>query len=358
MRNKRLYRFLALFLVIQWLFVQYISSQNSIVEKLYSTGIYPFISQFFRILFGWIPFSFGDVLYIILGLAILKRIIHFFKYKRLNILKLLAQISVVYFCFHLFWGFNYFREPLHKSLDLKSINYTTKDLDSLTHILISEINDIQFQITNNDTLKVNIPYSKREIYNKVSLGYSNLSKTFPHYSYKYASVKSSIISTPLTYMGFSGYLNPFTGEAQVNRLNPAVTSPITSCHEVAHQLGYAAENEANFIGFLSALFNDDIYFKYSAYYMALRYTLNDLYNHDKELYNVAIEKLNLGTKKNMRESYEFWNSYQNPFEIYFKKLFNQFLKVNKQSAGIKSYSLMVGMLINYEKQYGILQLKQ
>src|SRR5687768_13012357 len=33
------------------------------VEKWYATGIYPLISQIQRILFGWIPFSIGDLLY-------------------------------------------------------------------------------------------------------------------------------------------------------------------------------------------------------------------------------------------------------------------------------------------------------
>ena len=51
-------------------------------------------------------------------------------------------------------------------------------------------------------------------------------------------------------MGFSGYLNPFTNEAQVDILIPKYQLPTTASHEVAHQLGYAAENEANFIGIL------------------------------------------------------------------------------------------------------------
>src|ERR1700753_1740129 len=33
------------------------------VERYYSGGIYPLLSSLQRILFGWMPFSFGDVLY-------------------------------------------------------------------------------------------------------------------------------------------------------------------------------------------------------------------------------------------------------------------------------------------------------
>lgn len=357
MRNKRINKVLAALLIFQWLFVQFISNYPSFIEKFYSKGIYVYISKILRALFGWLPFSFGDVLYVFVGFLILKGILRFIRYRRLNIYKLLAKVSVVYFCFHLFWGFNYFRQPLHESLELNALDYSTEELNEFTQVLVKQINTIQLEITANDTIKVTIPYSRKVIYDKVTDGYQNLSANYPEYTYAISSIKHSLISTPLTYMGFSGYLNPFTAEAQVNKLNPLVSTPITSSHEVAHQLGYAAENEANFIGFLAALSNDDIYFKYSATYMALRYCLNDLYRHDKELYSLAIAELNKGTKKNMRESYEFWNSYQNPFEVYFKQLFNQYLKANKQTQGIKSYSLMVGMLINYEKQHHFIESK-
>ena len=50
-------------------------------------------------------------------------------------------------------------------------------------------------------------------------------------------------------MGFSGYLNPFTLEAHINSTLPKISLPITIAHEMAHQNGIAAENDANFMGF-------------------------------------------------------------------------------------------------------------
>ena len=350
MQHQKKYRILAVLLIVQYLFVKLISRFPEIVESYYSNGIYPYISRFFRVIFGWIPFSIGDILYITLGMLILMSIPKIIKEKKINFLKILASISVIYFCFHFFWGLNYYREPLHKTLAINELNYTTVELESFTNQLINKTNKLQINIAQNDSIKVTLPFSKKETYQKVKNGYHNLSTPYPQLDYKSNSIKHSIISLPLTYMGFSGYLNPFTGEAQVNSLNPAVSYAATSCHEVAHQLGYAAENEANFIGFLSAIKNEDVYFQYSGYYMALRYALNDLYRHDKDRYKLAIKNVNKGVLKNMQESQVFWNSYQNPFEGVFKNIFNLFLKANKQPKGIKSYNQMVGMLINYNKQ--------
>jgi hypothetical protein len=79
-------------------------------------------------------------------------------------------------------------------------------------------------------------------------GYNNLVTSTHSFLYN-LSTKKSLISLPLTYMGFSGYLNPFTNEAQVNYLGPMYTFPTTTCHEMAHQLGFASETECNLLAF-------------------------------------------------------------------------------------------------------------
>jgi hypothetical protein len=150
-------------------------------------------------------------------------------------------------------------------------------------------------------------------------------------------------------MGFSGYLNPFTNEAQVDGLIPKYNFPTTSSHEVAHQLGYAAENEANFIGSLAAIKHRNIYFNYSGYSFALSHCLNEIYARDKQQYEVIIKTINKGILKNYKEVNTFWQSYQNPLEPAFKISYNTFLKANNQSKGIESYNYVVGLLVNYFK---------
>ena len=127
-------------------------------------------------------------------------------------------------------------------------------------------------------------------------------------------------------MGFSGYLNPFTNEAQVRRLIPTYKFPTTACHEAAHQLGYAAENEANFIGSFAAIHNEDIYFKYSGYTFALRYCLAEIFKRDPEIYYRILPSVNKGILKNYQEVQDFWMAYENPLEPIFEKTFDSFLK--------------------------------
>ena len=153
-----------------------------------------------------------------------------------------------------------------------------------------------------------------------------------------------------TYSGTSGYFNPFTGEAQVNKMIPKTGYPTTTCHEIAHQIGYAAENEANFIGFLAASYNTDIYFQYAAYKMALGYSISEINKRDKEQYKELWKTVHKGIRKDFKATYQFWKNYENPFEPYFKKGYNSYLKANRQNKGIKSYNYVVDLLISYYKK--------
>jgi len=148
-------------------------------------------------------------------------------------------------------------------------------------------------------------------------------------------------------MGYSGYYNPFSGEAQVNNKIKTYKFPVVSCHEQAHQLGYAAENEANFIAALATINNDDPYIQYTGYIFSLRYCVNEIARRDMDTYNELLKTINPGILKSYKEMRDFWKRYKNPFEVISKAFWNQFLKANNQSKGIMSYSYMVALVVNY-----------
>jgi Protein of unknown function (DUF3810) len=301
---------------------------------------------------GKIPFSVGDCLYAVLIFLILKwfwsvRKSWKFNWKN-NILKVLSCISVFYFCFHLLWASNYYRQPLFEKMKIER-EYSDADLLNFTQKLILKTNEIQLQITKNDSLKVTTPYSQNQIFEMNLNGYKNLSKQYPFFEYKNQSVKKSLFSLPLTYMGFSGYLNTFTNEAQVNYLGPMYSFPMTTNHEMAHQLGYASESECNFIGFLASTKNDDLYVKYSGYSLALRYCMSNWQIRDKKTAKSLLKTIHSGVLKNDKESEFFWKQYETPIETGFKVFYDNFLKLNHQKDGLESYSKFVDLMVNYYK---------
>tara|TARA_R110002020_G_scaffold154714_3_gene335072 strand:- start:34496 stop:35569 length:1074 start_codon:yes stop_codon:yes gene_type:complete len=351
MRYKKLLIYTLIF-ILQIIGVKSLVHYPEFVEKYYSNGIYPVISKAFRFVLGWIPFSFGDIMYAVLIIFLIYSIIKLIRKRFKNSLKFLTEAlliaNIVYLSFHVLWGFNYYRQPLHKVLKIDN-DYTTEQLISLTQRLIKRSNELHALLEPVDSNAVVFNQSISTIFNESVNGYNQVEESFPKLDYPPKSTKNSLFRYPLSVMGFSGYLNPITNEAQINGLIPPHRWPLVTCHEQGHQLGFAKENEANFIGIIATTSNPDNYFKYSGYIFALRYCLSEVYMRNPQAGELLRDKIKIGILKNYAQSYEFWSSYTNPLEPYLEAFYSNFLKVNNQPAGMQSYNYVVALVVNYFK---------
>lgn len=353
MKHSKKTLFLVILLPIQYFLVQFLSQKPIWIERYYSNGVFPIISKVLRTLLGWIPFSVGDVLGFILLFVFFKNLIKLVLTKFTNFvpktLKFIAFLSVIYFCFYAFWGLNYFREPLSKNLGLQQSEYTTEELYKTSQKIVTLLNQSHSAIAKNDSVLIVVPYTSSQLYKMAPQGFDVLARQYPQLAFSQRSTKSSIVSILQSYNGTSGYINPITGEAQVNYQIPKTGFPTTICHEMAHQIGWAAENDANFVGFLAAINHEDPYFKYAGYRMAFQYCLGELHKRDKELLKELKKTVNKGVFKDYKNSFLFWQRYENPIEPYLKKGYSSYLKANNQAKGIDSYSYVVDLLIAYYK---------
>jgi hypothetical protein len=350
MTNKS--KLLAVLLPVQVILVNFIAFFPDFVERFYSTGIFVYLSRFLRLLCGFTSISIGDIVYCLVIIFVIRwfwinRKTWRQQYKA-NLIKIAAFLSVVYFAFNFLWALNYYRVPLYQKLEIEK-KYSEKELVSFTERLIRRANALHVSITGNDTVKVTIPYELSGVYERSPVAYNELQKEFPYFYYSNKSIKSSLISTPLSYMGFGGYLNPFTNEAQVNGRLPLYNLPTTTCHEMAHQIGYASESEANFIGYMASIYSSDAYFKYSGYTFALRYCLANIKKLNEPLAKKLLKTVNKGIRKNYAESEAFNKEYESAVEDVFEYVYDNFLKINKQKDGLEGYSKFIGLLINYYK---------
>jgi hypothetical protein len=322
------------------------------VESIYSISIYPYIAKSMRFGLGWIPFSFGDIVYtgsillVIRWLWISKRDLITLSLQRYT--QLFISINIILALFHCMWGFNYYREPLHKVLNIEK-EYTTEELQKVVLQFADNSNRLHELLQKTDSLPVAFSRSQHELFKLAPQGFEAIYTTYPTLDYGPASIKESLLTIPLTYMGYSGYLNPLTGEAQTNAWINNYKTPVLTLHEMAHQLGFAKENEANFIAIIAGLYHKDLYFQYSASIFALRYCLNDLYRRDPAAYDRIRPMINDGIFKNYKEQEYFWKAYQGVVEEVSQVTYNAYLKANNQPDGMKSYSYVVALLVNYYK---------
>jgi hypothetical protein len=259
----------------------------------------------------------------------------------------IAFVSKVYILFHLLWGFNYYREPIHKQLQIED-DYTTFQLIDFTEKLIVKTNQLHLKLKENDSLPVNFDFNHDKITDLVFNGIDEVNEPKLNLTYGRRNLKVSVFSYPLTYGGFGGYVNPFTLEAQYNNNIPSFKWPTTLTHEVAHQMGFAKENEANFIACLVGMNHKDESFRYATNGFALKQCLNEIYRRDPALFFELKQCVNFGVIENYMELKEFWKGYNNPIEPILKVVYGSYLNVNNQPQGMKSYSYVVALLVNYD----------
>ena len=113
-----------LLLILAIIVLRLISLQGYWIEKIYSTHTYPLVASLLRILTGWLPFSFGDILYGLTFLWFLYKTIQFFRHKPTwrKFLFALRNLAVkflwVYLFFLLMWGLNYYRYGIGYQLNI------------------------------------------------------------------------------------------------------------------------------------------------------------------------------------------------------------------------------------------------
>jgi hypothetical protein len=340
------------------LLIKIFSSFPGAVERFYSNGIYPVISTTQRILLGWIPFSVGDIFYGVVMIYVISKTAGFIKkavrkqIHRNYLLhvgkKVVIAALLVYILFNLLWGLNYNRIGMAKQLQLTREKVLAPDLMNVMQEIVYHINSLD------SSAKVNrISLTrKRNLFSGSVLSYGKLAGQNSLFRYAHVAVKPSLYSYLGNYMGFTGYYNPFSGEAQVNTTVPVYILPFTTCHEIGHQLGYAKESEANFAGYLSASSSANPEFRYSAYFDLYLYGRRYVYLLDTIKGKQLDDQLNPGVRKDIQELRDFSKRHANPIERVIDLLYSQFLKANQQPSGRVSYSEVIVWVIAYYKKYG------
>jgi hypothetical protein len=349
---KRVAVILALALAIYLLML--LAGHPQAVEKYYSKGLYPVICFILHPVLNIFPFSLGDVVYV--------AVIAYLIYAAIRLVKLLFKkrflqagllitgviigIQTGLLLFYLFWGMNYFRPSAAERLKLKESKFATTELQAVTAILIDSANATRARVTPADLQQTNDTIYTTAINAVRQLG--GTSANFKTYSPR---IKPSLLTPLLNYIGTSGYYNPFTTEAQLNYQQPVFVRPFVACHEMSHQMGYGAEDEANFVGYLAATRSTDRLLRYSAYQLAVREFMFSLYLADSLLNKGLRKRISPQVKADFKQERQYWQAYQNKANVITGIFYDNFLKANNQPQGLDTYNRMVTLVMAmYRKQ--------
>ena len=147
--------------------------------------------------------------------------------------------------------------------------------------------------------------------------------------------------------GLAGLYIPLTGTAHVNLNDQAYMLPFTMCHELAHQAGYAREDEANYIAYRACM-SGNAAFRFSGGFNMLLYAMNALYEIDRPAWRQCVNGMSDPLFFRFARCNGLYTARQTlPYRL--SQLFSAlFLRMNGQTQGAQSYENAVRLLLAEE----------
>ena len=347
------------------------------VASYFSFGLFQYIGLGLRFITSSTKLPIGEYVYLLLIIILIINIIlSLYKLKnKINTItyrtylfrfgkKLTLKLIQLYVVFMLIWGLNYQKSSPAKSFNLKmDTSYTAVQLDSLSLDLMEELNKTRKILSDSFIQGIEVD----QVFNNSILNYAQLKNRFPQLHIDKPVLKQAAFPSWGDYLGYLAFYQPITGEAILRTDIPLLTLPYTSCHELAHQMGYASEAEANFIAFVVATESTDALLRYSMLLQIFTYCQSEhlgliaktgnfenwkqIVNRNKLLLDVKVR----GDRKKIKD---FFIQRQHLLIPASTPLYDQFLQWNKQAKGIKSYDEVLLWVLAYNKQSSNINISQ
>lgn len=348
-------RHLLLFVSAGLIVLHLLTRQNKALMSALSEGFVRPVHGLLARLSALLPFSLAEMLVVgfVLGLLayVLCSLIGLRKPGRrkekvyITIITLLSLLTAVYALFCLLWGVYYYGDSFTENIGLVSEPVSTEQLETVTEYFAGLANESAALVSRD----VNGFYAgnREDILARSAHIYDAAETRWPSLSGPDVSAKALRFSRLLSYMDYTGFFFPFTGEANVNADFPPALFPSTVAHELAHQRGVAQEQEANFAAVLASLESGDADYIYSAALLAYIHLGNALYSADRAAWQRVSAKLCDSVWLDFARDDAYWQQFDTPVSEAANSLYEGFLHSYDQSLGLKSYGACVDLLVNY-----------
>ena len=325
--------------------------------RVYTQGIFKYISLPVKWLFNLFPFSVGEIILYILAAGIpigliVSLILCITRRSGKPVarwaLTVVSLASVAVILFVMFGGFNYSALTFAERYDYDIHDSTVYELMDLCVYLNGKAAECRNKLKTDENGVITTDLTQYDMFYMAKNGYDALLDRFPEFKGFYTTPKPAIMSEAMCYFQISGIYPYISPEAIVNIKTPVSELPHTICHEMAHQRGIAREDEANYVGYLAAINNPDPLFQYSGYSQALSYCLSALYRASSVAYDQIRPLMHVGVLRDMSDAGNFWRSFEQKNELPAKistAVNDTYLQIQNIPDGTRSYGRVVDLLL-------------
>lgn len=338
----------------------------ALIEKGYSTSLYRWLSRPLSWLTGLFPFSVAEFLVLAAVAFLLYKLIRFivsafknpktaFRGALRSFGKGVLAVFLLYVTFYMLWGLNYSRLPFAEIIGLETKPSSAAELAALAQLLAEQANALRLKTREDEAGVMTLSTGVSEMLARAKIGFKEAAAIHPVLGGGYGQPKGVVLSRYWSYTGISGAYFPFTGEANVNIDMPPLLLPATAAHEMAHQRGFAREDEANYLAYFVCSLHPDEDFQYSGTVLALVHTMNALYSVDAEAYRAVSRMYSSGLQRDLKNWREYWQRFEGSVEKISSAANDAYLRANRQKDGLASYGRMVDLLLAQFRSERVIQ---
>jgi len=318
----------------------------SLVERWYSTRLYPLVQHTLTPVSNLLPFAWLDVLLIAAVASALFALIRAgraaWRAQRpmiflVSVWRVAAGGAAVYLLFLTVWGFNYRRIPMEQRLVLDRGAPASDAVVQLGLEAVERLNALHAAAHAAGWVSDQRENrALREAFTRVQASLSDASPAVP------GRLKRTAFGPYFRWTSVDGMVNPFGLEVLANPDLLPFERAFVAAHEWSHLAGYADESEANFVGWLACI-RADVPTQYSGW-LYLFWQINGELGADGRAalgsalapgphadLNAIVERLQRGQLPRLR----------NVSTI----VYDQYLKANRVEEGIRSYGAVVTLIL-------------
>ena len=329
-------------------------------------GALGFISSIF-------PFSLMETLIVFAGVFLIRYIVITVKttrrcFEKLKYLsKRLLMIAVVFlyiwslFCW--LWNSGYHAPGFGAKNGFTRSGVTVEDLTAVTAFFAMKANELAPLVSRDDD--GHYAEDEREIFALSPFVYDRVSVEFPSLGGRLYKPKPMMFSWLMSRTGYTGVYFALTGESNFNANAPLFLIPATIAHELAHQLGVAREDEANFVGILACVTSGYTTYEYAGYLSGLIHLRSALFlTDDYEAWVKISDYLCDEVYIDLQDNSDFWwsqktvetgvtfldnvlTSMTETLSDTVDAVYDGYLRAQSQELGIRSYGACVDLLVEY-----------
>jgi hypothetical protein len=310
------------------------------IERWYSRGLYIVLQNQVTSATNLTAYALLDVAS---ALVLLALVVAFWRRRRrtglaragvATLVTVVTLAAAVYLAFLAMWGLNYRRLPLEAKLEFDQARVTRERAMQLGELAVGHVNTLYAQRENIDELAA--VASLRSAFARAQARLGQDRGAVP------GIPKKSLLGFYFRRAAIDGMTDPLFLEVIVNPDVLPMEYPFVVAHEWAHLAGYAAEDEANFVAWLTCTEAASAALGYSGWLVVYEHVANVLGRAERQTLAAMVAE---GPRQDLRTIAARYETSTPIVRNAARDVYDGYLRANRVREGIASYTGVVRLLL-------------